>query len=133
MTYSTFEDLEASVANFNREHPRPHGQICLTDLLDISKEAQAAWPSNESPGVYIFLDANKQITYIGKASANSCIGARLNPRFDPKWNPRSHESQGCVYITTIALPRELAFEAPAIEEYLIRELSTRSNTIGASS
>jgi len=133
MAYSTFDDLIASVANFNLKHPRPHGEICLTGLLDISKETHASWPSNESPGVYIFLDANKQITYIGKASFNNCIGGRLNPRFDTKWNSKKPESQGCVYITTIALPRELAFEAPAIEEYLLRELSTRSNSVGGHS
>jgi len=129
---STYDDLKKQISLFNSNHRRPHGDIFLTELIDISKEERASWPSNESPGVYIFLDAEKHITYIGKASFDNCIGARLNSRFDTRWNPKKPESQGCVFITTIALPNDLAFEASAIEEYLLKKLKTRSNRVGNS-
>jgi len=132
MPISTYINLESAITEFNNNHQRPHGDISLTELRDISKEEHASWPSNESPGVYIFLDSSKNITYIGKASFNNCIGGRLNSRFNTKWTPKKPESEGCVYITTIALPKELAFEAPAIEEYLLKKLTTRSNKVGNS-
>lgn len=130
MTASTISDLELIVKIFNIKHRRPHGDISLTELLDISLEKHASWPSNESAGVYVFLDSNKNIIYIGKASFGNCIGGRLNSRFDTRWNPKKPESEGCQYITTIALPEEAAFEAAAIEEFLLKNLSTRSNKIG---
>ncbi len=132
MAFSTYIDLEKAITDFNKNHKRPHGDIYLTELRDISKEDHASWPSNENPGVYVFLDSHKNITYIGKASFDNCIGGRLNSRFDTKWNSKKPESEGCNYITTIALPKELAFEAPAIEEFLLKELTTRSNRVGNS-
>ncbi|MCU8028536.1 MULTISPECIES: hypothetical protein [Shewanella] len=131
MELSTFSDLQVALDHFNNDYPRPHGKVELTDLLDISVEKNATWPSNESPGVYIFLNREKKLTYIGKASFGNCIGARLNSRFYTTWVPKKSESEGCVYITTIPLPREFAFEAPAIEEYLLGALRTRSNHIGS--
>ena len=130
MAISNFSDLQLAISQFNAKHPRPHGEVGLTELRDISLEAHASWPSNESPGVYIFLDLNKNITYIGKASFDNCIGGRLNSRFDTKWNPKKPESEGCKYITTIALTKDVSFEAPAIEEFLLKFLTTRSNKIG---
>jgi len=130
MPISNYIDLENAITAFNANHQRPHGDIDLTELLDISKETHASWPSNESPGVYIFLDLNKDIIYIGKASFNNCIGGRLNSRFNTKWESQKPESEGCIYITTIPLRKELSFEASAIEEYLLKALTTRSNHVG---
>ena len=132
MLISNYNELLEAVKEFNSKHIRPHGAVELTELLDISLQKNASWPSNESPGVYIFLDSNKNINYIGKASFSNCIGGRLNSRFDTKWNPKKPESEGCVFITTIALPREVSFEASAIEEFLLKKLTTRSNRIGNS-
>ena len=95
-------------------------------------QQHVSWPSNESPGVYVFLDSDKNINYIGKASFTNCIGGRLNTRFDTKWNPKKREAEGCRYITTIPLPKEVSFEASAIEEYLLRCLKTKYNTVGNS-
>ncbi len=127
MSLSSISDLELLIEKFNTKHLRPHGTIHITPLLDISLMKRAQWPSNDLPGVYIFLDSEKAITYIGKASRN--IGSRLAARFDIKWTPKSPESVGCHYITTIPLPLEVYFEAPAIEEYLLHNLNTRSNKV----
>jgi len=56
MSISTICDLELAIEAFNLRHPRPHGDISLTNLLDISLNPRVSWPSNESAGVYIFLD-----------------------------------------------------------------------------
>jgi len=123
----SISDLEFFIKEFNDKHPRPHGAIEMTPLLDISIMKDAQWPSNELPGVYIFLDSDKNITYIGKASSN--IGSRLAAKFDVKWNPKTKDSIGCHYITTIPLPCDAYFEAPAIEEYLLNNIKTRSNKV----
>lgn len=131
MSLSTFDDLKKDLHKFNIEHRRPHGELELTGLLDISTQARASWPSNEKPGVYVFLDSDRFISYIGKASHN--IGSRLSARFDVKWNSKTRESSDCKYITTIPLPINVGFEASAIEEYLLENLNTKFNVIGNNS
>ena len=130
MKLSTFNDLRIVLNEFNTKHPRPHGKLKLTDLLDISTQSRASWPSNEEPGVYVFLDSDKFVSYIGKASHN--IGSRLSARFDVKWNSKTSESSDCKYITAIPLPINVGFEAPAIEEYLLERLNTKHNVIANS-
>ncbi len=128
MSISNIEDLENLLKEFNSKHPRPHGAVEMTELLDISIMERAQWPSNDKPGVYIFLDSEKYINYIGKASSN--IGSRLVARFNvTRWKPKVPEAEGCHYITTIPLPVDAFFEAPAIEEYLLRFLTTKSNRL----
>jgi len=128
LTYSTFNDLKRVLDEFNNKHQRPHGKLALTSLFDISTQPRtASWPSNGKPGVYVFLDSDKFITYIGKASDN--IGSRLSARFYVSWESKAKESSDCKYITTIPLPEDVWFEAPAIEEYLLRMLKTKHNVI----
>jgi hypothetical protein len=127
MEISSFQDLESRLDEFNKHHPRPHGILDLTPPLDTIPGTKASWPSNGQPGVYIFLDDQKQINYIGKASDD--IALRLTPRFDTKWNSKSSESEGCRYIATIPLPKKVGFEASAIEEYLLMRLNTKFNKV----
>lgn len=128
---STLTDLLAAVESFNLNHPRSFGHISITEPLDISVKPKVSWPSNESAGVYVFLDADHRVLYIGKASFGNCIGGRLNQRFDKNWNSKSRDSLGCKYITTIPVPEGHRFEAPSIEEYLLSKLTTQLNTVGS--
>jgi len=97
LTYSTFNDLKRVLDEFNNKHQRPHGKLALTSLFDISTQPRtASWPSNGKPGVYVFLDSDKFITYIGKASDN--IGSRLSARFYVSWESKTKESSDCAYI-----------------------------------
>ncbi len=132
---STFEDLKRALDELNLKYPRPNlpagtPELGLTDPLDIVKHPEASWPSNQSAGVYILMDAKQELLYIGKASFSNIIGGRLNKRFDAKWNPIVSESQGTRFVTTIALPSGHEFEAAAIEEFLLTRLSTQHNKIG---
>ncbi len=130
MSISTLSDLKSAVNDFNANHLRPHGQISLTQQVQTIPGTQATWPSNEFPGVYVFIDFDGNINYIGKASNN--IGARIAARFDTKWNSKTPESKECFGILTIQLPKNVFFEASAIEEFLLRHLTTKFNQIGNS-
>lgn len=128
---STLTDLINAVEEMNVRFPRAFGSISITAPLDISVKPNVSWPSNKHAGVYVFLDEKNEILYIGKASFGSCIGSRLNKRFDSDWIPKSQYSKGCKYITTIPVPDAHRFEAPAIEEFLLSRLKTRSNSVGS--
>ena len=77
-------------------------------------------------GVYLMLPNEISINYIGKTSMKQNFGSRLGSYFtyaddkktcrvngDWKTQPR--------FLLTIAVPKSMEFEAPALEEYLIRE------------
>src|SRR5882724_11129054 len=89
------------------------------------------WPGHEYPGVYLIFGAEMQLLYIGRAGD---LGRRLHDYFRYVAGPQS----GCrvfhttwksppKFVATIALDRENAFEAGAIEEYLIGRLGPAEN------
>jgi hypothetical protein len=90
------------------------------------------WPNGERAGAYLVFNEQQELLYVGKAST---LGARLSAWFG------FDESGGCrirhlywssrpTYILTVAVPREMSFEAPALEEYLIAALKPVDNTRG---
>jgi len=127
MSTSSLEELVRTLNDLNQNYPRPHAQLELTPLVEVIPGTNAQWPSNGKPGVYIFMDENKKLTYIGKASTD--IGLRLSARFDTKWRSKTTESSRCKYISTIPLHPTVGFEAPSIEEYLLMHLKTEFNRV----
>jgi excinuclease UvrABC nuclease subunit len=124
-------DLQIALEQFNRDYPRPNIEpLELTPPLDIISAPKASWPSNEHPGVYLLMNAEMEILYVGKASCSSIIGAALQQHFNARWQPIDDKSRGCRYVTTIALPKDRHFEAPAIEEFMIKELDPPRNKQG---
>jgi excinuclease UvrABC nuclease subunit len=86
----------------------------------------------------MILNRELEVLYVGKASQGP-IGGRLAHYF--KYNPDRktcrvvHAGPGGwssppIYVVGVAVPDELAFEAAALEEYLIRELQPSDNTLG---
>ncbi len=74
--------------------------------------------------------------YIGKASMNSAIGFRLSSYFvfdqEKKCamkHPQSWKGDPR-YVATVRMLDELRFEAAALEEYLIANLTTTDNSAG---
>ena len=145
-------DLKKELARYSRSyrHPKlpPLGLSGLYALFPekykkLPKEVTARWPDDDwpngdKPGVYIFLDSKLSVLYIGKTTMWSSLKQRLGAYFRysdkvqkrcriPKehgWNIQPE------FVVTIGVPRRTAFEASAIEEYLINRLRPSENTIG---
>ncbi len=125
----TLEMLQQALDVFNRDFPRPGMDKVLLSLpfYDLQVDWPKQFPNAESPGVYFLFDDQQLLVYVGKASFSNLIGYRLGARvvYDeqrrarlvPRW-----EAAKVRYIATIALPAEHAFEAAAIEEYLVTTL-----------
>ena len=120
---SPSETLKQLVARYcaTQRHPdlKPfivHGLHTLESWWKTNFAARA--------GCYAIYGQDGRILYIGKASLNASIGSRLAAHLRhvrPTW-----ETPKFVHLIEVAEP----FEAPSLEEYLLRELSTRHNTQG---
>ncbi len=146
MTQSTlaeFRDLVGAY-HFRFRHPdlEPLEVSGLYDLFPELGDSHAdyvwpdSWPGGESAGVYAILDTGLNLVYIGKASMNSSIGIRLSSYFvfdkERKCKIKHPQSwRGSPrYVATVRMLDELRFEAAALEEYLIANLSTTDNSAG---
>lgn len=143
---SSFAEFRERVATYQRRYRHPDLEpLKVFGLYDLFPDIGTShadfkwpdpWPHGGSAGVYLILDENLHLVYIGKASMNSSIAIRLSSYFvfdsDKKCkikHPKSWEGQPR-YVATVPLPDELRFEASALEEYLIATLSTTDNTAG---
>lgn len=90
------------------------------------------WPFSNRAGVYLLYDEALELFYIGKASMNRCLGQRLYEYFGGGAScvPKLEWLQPARYVINIAMPSEFPFEAPALEEFLIRKLQPRVNGTG---
>lgn len=103
----------------------------VMDLNFIFKHNEK-FPRADCVGVYLIFSANRDLLYIGKASASSSIGIRLSTYFkndkskESCWKyPESHTWEiEPRYVAAIGLGSaepnaEFAWLAPALEEFLI--------------
>ncbi|MEZ8493868.1 hypothetical protein AB6C81_16645 [Vibrio splendidus] len=133
---ANFQKLQLALDEFNREFPRPNmAMLALSEEYNILKDFRNSYPGASYPGVYAIFDVSGELLRLGKASCNSTIGARLSTYF--RWHDvdyigvNKHEGyENAKIIRTIKIPNERAFEAPALEEFLIRKLSPKFNTLG---
>lgn len=118
------------------------GLYSLSPKKETSVMTESEWPQSfpnaNKRGVYLILGAKLQVLYVGKASMNNTIGNRISSYFSYaedkvtcKVNSQ-YWSEEPKYILTIAVPDEMSFEAPAIEEYLIKSFGKLlpDNTVG---
>lgn len=135
--YEEFEwgaaTLESKVAEYcNRYCISPVFKI--SEPLDVERDLTAQYPNSDSAGCYAIYTASDELLYIGKASNKHVMGFRLGaiwhlnadktayiPRGD--WGGKKPQ-----IIRTI--PVREPYEAPSLEEFLIRELRPPCNTIG---
>lgn len=140
------ENLLSAVRSYgqNYRNPRMH-PFDVAEPYDMSPERDRAsvicsaqwpeiWPHAGRAGIYAFLNEGLEVIYVGKASLRNSLGARISSycgygthrecRFYGEWKnlPR--------YVLVVAVPDETRFEAPALEEYLIRELQPSDNSTG---
>lgn len=103
-------------------------------LGKATKTWKDPWPFGDRAGVYFVFDRDMKLLYIGKASMNSCMGARLSSWFyGPVTGTCSVQGQWSnepFFVQTLAMPENMRFEAPALEEYLIDCLHPPENTAG---
>jgi len=95
------------------------------------------WPNGWERGIYLILGDELKLLYVGKASLNSAIGSRLGSYFsyseDRKGcNVKRKWSENPIYVVTLAVPKNMSFEASALEEFLILEFKDElpDNSIG---
>lgn len=89
------------------------------------------WPLHDRAGVYLVYSASFKLLYVG---TSQYLASRLSAHFPgtadkecviwEKWTepPR--------YVINVAVPREMPFEAPALEAFLIRALRPPDNVMG---
>jgi len=128
---SNYKELKLVIGEFSERYPRPDLDLVLQPLSPIKTEEM--WQNADKCGVYFLFDKNEVLMYIGKASFNSNIGVRVGERFSSK-DCRCLVDKFCsvTMLATIAFQNERAFEAPSIEEYLIRRLQPPLNEVGTS-
>ena len=80
----------------------------------------------------MFFDDALELFYIGKASMSRCLGQRLYEYFGggDTCIPKLDWLQPARYVVTVAMQPDLPFEAPSLEEFLIRTLQPRINGTG---
>jgi hypothetical protein len=115
-------------------YPRPG-----IEALELSKpyvligDWPKPWPNSDLPGVYIFLQ-DEEIMYIGKASCEHVLGARLGAYFKRASNGeatlKDKRCEGVHSVVTIGILKSHAFEASALEEFLISMLGPVVNQQG---
>ena len=138
------EVLNHYKAHFRRESLPPlkpiSGLYALFPELESAPEVTAkwpdAWPDGGFQGVYFVFGTQLRLLYIGKASMRHQIGARLSFWFKYARPDRSCKvvhtgwSEQPRFVATLAVPDGMAFEAPALEEFLIERLSPPDNVNG---
>jgi hypothetical protein len=127
-------DIEEFVSKFQDELPRPGISELKIDWYDLDEDWPKPWPNGDKPGIYIFVDQEEQLQYIGKASSGRTLKMRLRAYFKKdkdgkcvRKEKKKTKTLGTRYVGLLGLPPEHGFEAPAIEEYLITYLSPPRN------
>lgn len=92
--------------------------------VQVSEFWPESYPYGDRKGIYLVLNEQLKLLYVGKASLGSCIGNRLNSYFGYDENKKcklkhSTWSERPRFLMTIAVPIDLGFEAPALEEFFL--------------
>jgi len=89
------------------------------------------WPLRDHAGVYLVYSVSFVLLYIGTAQ---CLGARLSQHFigngEKECIIREKWSQQPRFVINVAVPRDMPFEALALEGFLIGELQPPDNVKG---
>lgn len=132
-----FEKLAAAVAEFHDWVALPkHQKLSPKLMLEFSMES--LWDDLYQvdaalPGCYAFENAEGELYYVGSVSASRCFGYRFANGYvckDPE-NPLKVKQLGnaaeAKRIYVVDVPKEYAFIAPALEQFLISYLSPIRN------
>jgi len=134
----TYAEVQKAILAFHEKWRRPGIEDLPSRLSCVSFKDPVEWARlwaedgelqkhSRKTGVYFFFDTNQNLLYIGSAQV---IGNRLYQHFhvpgspSPRPLPEWVEKEKVQYVAILDVPDVCWFEAPAIEAYLIKALST---------
>ena len=143
----TYDDALAAIKNYEDEHRhpgRPRFDISLPfDLfphvgppcLKCDQVWPGIYPHASRAGVYLILDDQARVLYVGKASMRNDIGSRLGTYFGyavdrTTCNVRGSWTNQPRFVVAVDVPVDSLFEAPSLEEFLIDRLQPVDNQRG---
>lgn len=131
------EEFEARVKEYQiKQLNLKETKFKISDPFDLVEDWDSYYPHFDKPGIYAIFDAKEKIIRIGKASNYNSIGARLGTYF------KNDEEGKCKTISPEILKTKMApkfiiavavnepFQAPSLEEYLIKEFDPPANLVG---
>jgi hypothetical protein len=134
---TALEKLVAAVAEFHNWVKLPnHHDLepkLMYEFTDSSLWSDQYQVDPSLTGCYVFVDDEESIYYVGSVSANSSFGYRFANGYvckdpeDPLRVKRLGNASKANRIMVIDLPREYAFVAPALEQFLITYLNPSAN------
>lgn len=125
----SFERLTAAVAEFNNWVKLPRCPR-LSPKLIIEFKPESVWndlnyAESGLPGCYVFENSEGELYYVGSVSANSGFGYRFANGYvgrdpaDKSKIVRSGNAADSRRVYKVDVPKEHAFIAPALEQFLI--------------
>ncbi len=130
-------DLQVALDELNTKYPRPGmPALHMSERYVFQTDwPHRTWPGATQPGLYVFVNEHDELLYIGKASCTRALGHRLGHYFSGRtldtFTIADGNAAGATCVITIPLPPDHAFEAPAVEEFLLTRVATRGNKNGA--
>jgi hypothetical protein len=142
------ESVRRALDEYERKYRRPGlEELRLSGLYalfpdelptaDVTSRWNDQWPHSDEAGVYFIFASSGRLLYVGKASMNHRIGNRLSFYFGSDRTSQKcvivHESQWRerpMFVAAVAVPKDMKFEASALEEYLIVALDPQDNVRG---
>lgn len=134
-SHKTIEDVQRALYRLKEllQHADCVKNLEISYTFSIQNDyASQSFPNSADAGVYIFTDCDDHVLYIGKASG---LGQRIGQGYIGKGIDGSAVLKGLKVagargLQTIPVEPKFYFMAPAIEEYLIREISPPNNKVG---
>jgi len=128
------KELDEVIEYMNTNYPRPNMvPLVRSEPYSLENDWPSIYPNADSPGVYVFFDHSMNLLYIGKASCGADIGSRLDkyieygPDNKYKFKQDKVKYSATRFLATISVPDYRSFEAPAVEEFLIKRLKPPLN------
>lgn len=129
---TTHDDTVAALRDYEDRYRRDDvARLEVSGLYGLGPSAVHAtagywpeqYPHSDRSGVYVILDADRQVLYIGTAKV---IGNRLSNYFRGNGvcvlNPNDVWPRPPVYVMTVAVPVDMTWEGKGLEDYLINGL-----------
>ena len=130
---STLNEARNLVNSYNQKYNTTFElgrEYSLFPTSDDEYGFKDTWPSNEHGGVYLILDDNRNVIYVGQTKY---FGQRFYTYFkdeDGTCVPVHNWSTTPKAIITIPAPDDAQYERLSLEEYLIQNLQPSDNTLG---